>query len=172
MVPRKALRPTVLDRPRSQRQALPSDQQSAIVLLVSTARPYRRRGIVFSPPLRFFSPFSRVSRRLPRCPGQGPGPKMVTNAFRVLTRTTSVPATAETSSPSADTPPPSTPGSSLFGLPSRPAPLVCVSSLSLFLLCSINCPGINELLLIVFTGFRGGKSVLGVVWQPPDPRVM
>ena len=163
----------MLDRPRSQRQALPSDQQSAIVLLVSTARPYRRRGIVFSPPLRFFSPFSRVSRRLPRCPGQGPGPKMVTNAFRVLTRTTSVPATAETSSPSADTPPPSTPGSSLFGLPSPPAPLVCFEPLPPTVLLSRSIALESMNCFNCFHGFSGGgKSVLGVVWQPPDPRVM
>ena len=40
--------------------------RSLFVLLVSTARPYRRRGIVFSPPLRFFfSVFSGFSETVP-----------------------------------------------------------------------------------------------------------
>ena len=169
------MRPTVLDRPRSQRQALPSDQQSAIALrssrLYRATLPPAWHCLLPASPL-FFSVFSRFSETAPVSRARSrakDGNQRVSGShshhlrsrhrrdlvalgrYAAPQHTRFVPLRAAFPSRT----------SRVF----RASPSYCAP-------VSINCPGINELLLIVFTGFRGGKSVLGVVWQPPDPRVM
>ena len=161
MVPRKALRPTVLDRPRSQRQALPSDQQSAIALrssrLYRATLPPAWHCLLPASPL-FFSVFSRFSETAPVSRARSrakDGNQRVSGShshhlrsrhrrdlvalgrYAAPQHTRFVPLRAAFPSRT----------SRVF----RASPSYCAP-------VSINCPGINELLLIVFTGFRGGEK--------------